>query len=308
MKTKKILYNSIGFTLIEIMIAMIISIICLGAAFMFLTRQQTQLAMQEEVGVAQQTLRVINNILESELRMVAFDPPDPVTGNGLGAGITAVNNTASISYTRNGQGSTPGGILNNYTFSINAANQLIRTLNGNVQIISDDVEAICFAYAIDADGNGIIDRYLDNLAAPFQTEHIIWAIDTNNDNILDANIDSNNDGTIDVRDLGAAGVLPNGIIAGAPITAFANGGNTVYATVPLTAIQGIRIWTLVRTSKGEDQYPNTTTYTVGNQVITPVTDVFPLGHPLAGALNTFNDNLHMRVASKIVTCENLTKL
>ncbi len=287
MKTNKIASHANGFTLLEILITMVVTTVVMSAAFMFYSKQQRQMLIQNEDARASQTLRVVHNILASEIRMAGFDP-----GGNLNASITAINNSASITFTRDGAGSTPTGALNTSLYSINAQNQLIVTTNGVAATISDDIEAICFAYAIDVDGDKITDRYQDGTAAA--DEHIIWAIDINGDNTLDVNLDSNNDGAIDVRDLGAVVNLPNGVIPGAPITVFSNGVNTVYANVPMTAIRMVRVWTLSRTAKGDEKYSNTTTYTVGNQVITPATD-----------LNLFNDTLHMRLASTIIKCENL---
>lgn len=288
MKLKQTVSRANGFTLLEILITIVVTTVVMSAAFMFYTKQQRQMLIQNEDARAQQTLRVVHNILASEIRMAGFDP-----GGSLNASITAINNNSSITFTRDGAGSTATGALNILSYGINAFNQLNITTNGGATvIISDDIEAICFAYAIDADGDSIIDRYQDGTAAANQ--HIIWAIDINGDNNLDVNIDTNNDGNIDVNDLGAVGNLPNGIIPGAAITVFANGANTVFANVPMTAIRMVRIWTLTRASKGDEKYSNTTTYTVGNQVITPATDANPL-----------NDTLHMRLASTIVPCENI---
>ena len=296
MKTKNIPYQTNGFTLLETLIALVITTVVLGAAFMFYDSQKRSLTMQDEIVRAQQTLRVVNTILKTEIEMAGFDPNQNLNP---APAITAINNNASITYTRDGTGIVSTGALNNFIFSLipiplsmSGTNQLVRSVNGGAVLpISDDIEAISFAYAIDADGNGETDRYRDVGGV----EHIIWTVDVNGDNLLDVNLDTNNDGAINIFDFAAIPPnLPNGIIPGQAIRVFLPGSNTVFANVPMTAIRAVRVWTLAITGKGDDKYSNTTTYIVGNQVITPATDA-----------NLLNNTFYMSVADTTIISENL---
>ncbi len=270
MKAKHITHQTDGFTLIELLIVLSISAIVLGAAFQSYIAQQRNTTTQNDIVEAQQTLRAINNVLTNQIR---------TAGAGTGATITSISNNASITYT---DAST--GALQTITFNIPGNNQLTQTGGANPGILSTDIEAIGFAYAFDADGDLIVDTYIDAGG----TTRTIWAVDTDGDNILDTNLDTNNDGIINECD------IPGGCPAP---TAFPNAiltGTALGTLVPMTAIRAVRTWTLARTNKANPKFLNTTTYVVGNQAITPSSDG-----------NLTNDNFPMRVSTNSIKCYNM---
>jgi prepilin-type N-terminal cleavage/methylation domain-containing protein len=70
--------------------------------------------------------------------------------------------------------------------------------------LAESIEAIGFAYAFDNDNDGQLDTGVPGGA-------IIWAVDTNGDGLLDRNLDTNGDGVIDVTD------APAGVALATPV-------------------------------------------------------------------------------------------
>jgi len=261
-----------GFTLIELMIAMAISGIAIGSIFMTYQSQQKSYMAQEQMAETQQTLRASISIMNAEIRMAGFDP-----GYTLNSSIITVSTNTSLTFTRDDN----TGVLDTYTYSYNPVNKTLDraiNLSGN-QTLAENIEALGFAYAFDTDG----DRELDTYNAG-GTKSIIWAIDSDGDkdNDLDANLDTDGNGIIDENDGPGAG--KNGTIGGQALRDFTG---IPIADVQTSDIRAVRIWILASTNRGRDKYLNTSTYTIGNQVITS------------------NTNRPMRVSDTTVTCRNL---
>ena len=141
------------------------------------------------------------------------------------------------------------------------------------QPLAENIEALGFAYAYDADSDGNLDTSPNG--------NIIWAVDSDGDNDLDINLDKDDDGDIDAADGPGAG--NNGIV-----------GGTAIADVAVNDIRAVRIWMLARADRRDNKYLNTRTYVVGHKVITPNTDADPN-----------NDNLRMRLLTTTVKCRNM---
>jgi type IV pilus assembly protein PilW len=75
--------NSKGFTLVELMLTIAISIVIVGALSVAYTTQQRTYIAQEQVAEMQQNLRAAIYLLATEIRMAGFDPT-----NTAGAGFT----------------------------------------------------------------------------------------------------------------------------------------------------------------------------------------------------------------------------
>lgn len=75
-RTKPIALNSKGFTIIELMLALLISSIIMGAiATAYQSQQKSQTALSQRVEMQQQ-LRSLMNFLSSELRLAGLDPSE----------------------------------------------------------------------------------------------------------------------------------------------------------------------------------------------------------------------------------------
>ena len=80
--------NTNGFTLIEILVALVLSIIVMAAIYSTFHSQQKSYMVQEQVAAMQQNLRAAMFYMEREIRMAGCDPtrkakPEPaiVTAN-----------------------------------------------------------------------------------------------------------------------------------------------------------------------------------------------------------------------------------
>ncbi len=98
--------NQNGFTLVELMIAMLISGIVIASIYTAFRSQQRSYLAQEQVGEMQQNIRAGAGLMISEIRMAGYDPG--LTGNyGINATFTdgdSMSFTADI----NDDGGSPG--------------------------------------------------------------------------------------------------------------------------------------------------------------------------------------------------------
>ncbi len=281
-----------GFTLIELLIAMLISGIIAAGIFTAFESQQNSYIVQDDMAVMQQNLRAGIDMMAREIRMAGYDPEGTgkfgiidirPRGTNYAVNTSFSGNAAlQISYDYDGNGVIGGSekvFFSICDFPISAPDgdtDLARDSGGGRQMLAENIEALGIAYAFDADGDGKIDTY--NVSGKPQ---IIWAVDSNGDNKLDINLDTNGDGTINAAD--GPGIGGNGLISGKPIS-----------PVDVDAIRAVRIWILAETSDPDRNFVNTKTYVVGNKIITPDKDTNPK-----------NDNLHMRLLTSIVKCRNL---
>lgn len=94
--------NEKGFTLVELMIAMVISALVMASVYSVYYTQQKSYIVQEEVAAMHQNLRAAMYFMEREIRMAGCDP----TGNA-GAGIVQ-NLTSQIRFTEDVRGKDLG--------------------------------------------------------------------------------------------------------------------------------------------------------------------------------------------------------
>jgi len=265
-----------GFTLIELLIAMAITGIVAGAIFTAFQSQQKSYLIQDQVTEMQQNLRAAMDIMVREIRMAGYDPTQSsgasISTNSTGIMIQVTmdinsdkdcsDSNENITYGfSNANDANADGIAD-----AGAANLGRRNTGGGFQPIAENIQAIGFAYAYDADG----DDNLDTSAGG----DIIWAVDTDGDGNWD-NLDTDGDGDIDADD--GPGIGNNGVI---------NGTGTGTA-VDTSQIRAVRIWILARVKRPDPDFVNTNTYIVGANVITP------------------NDGFRRRLLSTTVKCRNM---
>jgi type IV pilus assembly protein PilW len=130
--------NKGGYTIVELLVAIAISGIFMGAIYSAYTSQQRATLGQEQVSAMQRNLRSAMYYMEKEIRMAGCDP----TGKA-GAGITTAG-VNTISFTEDGDGD---GAVTNMTYSLSGAD-----LQRNGDRIAENIDAINFVYL---DGEGI---------------------------------------------------------------------------------------------------------------------------------------------------------
>ena len=145
-----------GVTLIELMIAMTIFLLVLGAIYSTFQSQHKSYLMQEEVAAMQQNIRAAMFYMTKEIRMAGCDP----TGDA-GAGIVTAK-ANSISFTEDirgdADGSDPDGDVGDsneditYNLDDSDGDGVDDELDRNNQTVAQNIDALDFVY-LDADGN-----------------------------------------------------------------------------------------------------------------------------------------------------------
>jgi type IV pilus assembly protein PilW len=278
-----------GVTLIELLIAMVVGLIAVSAVYSVYTTHQHSYRNQQLTLETRQNLRCATIILEQEIRMAGFDPRE--TGH---FGIVDIRRYDILKSNLPDPEGQPALF---YTVDINADGDLDRRnanrnrehpnfkirydqniqrsylawdMGSGRQPLAEGIQAIGFAYAVDADDDGVADRWKDG-------PHLIWAVDSDNDNMLDTNIDTNDDGVIttgDDRD-------------GDNKITMADGGLLV-PPVSVDRIKAVRFWLLSVSVHPVRGHYDTTDYLVGDRI-------FP----------AFTDSYKRNVLESVVECRNL---
>jgi type IV pilus assembly protein PilW len=147
--------------------------------------------------------------------------------------------------------------------SIPGAMNILPVAQQQPELVAEGVVAIGFAFAYDDNRDGTY-----KLRRTGALNNVIWAADTNGDNLLDTNLDANGDGEITAADDSNG----DGFIDGGDL-------NTGLPTPPvgLEAVRAVRIMVLVQSERPnpENRKIRNERYAVGNRVITyPDNDMF----------------------------------
>lgn len=223
-----------GFTLIELMIALVLSVMVSTAIYRAFESQNKSYIVQERAVEMQQSLRSAIITMEKDVRMACFDPEQ--TGN-----FSITNATADrfeFEYDRDSDGALDSNedfAYELYPTSDPDPAKLHRMIGGNA--IAYHIDELGFAYAYDTDGNGSVET---------AGGEIIWAVP---DGGTWFNLDTNNDGKIDTNDTA--------------------GGSNTGTVVDVSDIRAVKAWVLVRSSRTDSTYTNPDTYVVGDRRLTP---------------------------------------
>jgi prepilin-type N-terminal cleavage/methylation domain-containing protein len=189
-----------GFTLIELLIAMVVTAILGTAMVTNFISQQRSAAIVRETAYMQQQLRGAMYIMEQSIRIAGFNPLDAdffgiqeVFKRNVTDGDPDVEGSPALLLAADwspGALTHQNGILDPVEqplFLLSDQNgdgmtDLVRVLAGDRQVVAENIERILFSYAFE-DGSG--DVFRDGAG------NLVWAIDTNNDNLLDTNIADN---------------------------------------------------------------------------------------------------------------------
>jgi type IV pilus assembly protein PilW len=250
-----------GYSLVELLVAMAISLVVMAGVYkVYITQQDTYL-LQEQVAEMQQNARIAKYVLTKDIRMVGYNPTRKLNVGGFvtqlpddGVGETTTDST-TIAFTLDDDGN--GVIDANFDEQV-----AFRVAGGNLErfdvdndswlTVVENVEALGFAYAFDDDGDGDIDTTDNN--------HIKWAIDgddSDSDERLNVNLDGNDDGAIDASDDTNGDGKIDDDDSGTPLAT--PGG--------LDKIRAVKIWVLAKTGKSDRRFTGSETYVVGNRIL-----------------------------------------
>ena len=148
MKLKRQFKNSNqGFTLVELLIAMVVALLALDAIYSTFLNQQKSYVMQEEIAAMSQNVRAAMFYMQREIRMAGCDP----IGTANASIVTA--NATSINFTEDIVGNTPGSDSDgatddpneNITYAL-SGNNLVRNTGSGNQTIAQNIDAVDFVY------------------------------------------------------------------------------------------------------------------------------------------------------------------
>lgn len=169
--------NDRGFTLVELMIAMVVGMVVLGAVYALFTAQSKHLATQEQLAELHQNARAAMDIMVREISMAGYNQttaPATITAVNRCTGTTTASNTPCAGITNaaadtigfvadiNGNGNTTAGEANpseniaydRYHSETSPAGvySLGRTSNGSKQPVIEYLDLLSFSYH-EANGN-----------------------------------------------------------------------------------------------------------------------------------------------------------
>ncbi|MBU4054828.1 MAG: prepilin-type N-terminal cleavage/methylation domain-containing protein [Proteobacteria bacterium] len=259
-----------GFSLVELLVAMTIFALVTTAIWSNFNSQNTIYRAQEQSAKIQQNMRASLYVMEKELRMAGFDP------DSIGYGVDNIkNNMLRFTYDDGdgGYGSVAYALVGSQLRRVVKFNEDVAgtDLNDEKYILAENiydsgsVDGFYLAYAFDDNGDGELD------VSP--NGHIIWAVDTNNDDELDLRLDTNDDGEMSLADdTGNDNIID---------------GNALASPVAMANIRAVRIWVLGQAERADVSYHDGNQYIVGRNIITP------------------DDRIRRRLLSTIVKCRNL---
>lgn len=246
-----------GFTLVELLVALALSGIVMAAIYKASATQQRVSIAQDQVAEMQQEARAALDMIVHWVQLAGYDPRS--SGGflfqlpGAEDGRCVTRDGIAFFVDDDGNGTVDDSDSEQIGFRLNIEqdgtereepDMVLRKFSSGAvtwQPVAENVEAIGFAYAYDADGDGQLDTIGGNTA---------WAIDTTDppDGELDVNLDTNNDGEVDAND------EEDGVALG--------------ATVPISDVRAVKIWILVRARLPDRDFSNTGAYVVANRRIT----------------------------------------
>ena len=168
-----------GFTLVEVMVTMAISLIVVGIMYATYQAQLRSQVTQQQVVEMQQNARAVMYAMEREIRLAGYDPAETEVPQITSAQIGSVTFTMDI---HNGADDDGDGIIDEFDETGSPNN------DGDV---NDNLEQVTYSLSNDADNDGIADDLNCNLqrqhwdGASMQTSAIALNIDALNFVYLD---------------------------------------------------------------------------------------------------------------------------
>jgi len=287
-------HNTKGFTLVELMVTVLVSSFVGGAIFAAFNAQHQSYLGQDAVSGMQTNIRAAMEMLVRDTRLAGYDwngaitprptlfPDAAVVAPGspsllhmtmdLNADRDVADADEDIAYGFDlADDANDDGIADAGAAALGRRDATI--VAGAFLPMADNFQAVAFAYAYDANGDGDLDfNDLNGDGVRDPGETTIWAADLNGD-VLWENLDTNGDGVINAADKDVATDFILGTATG--------------TTVDPSQIRAVRIWLLARAAQADPSYTDARTYVVGNKVITT------------------NDNFRRRLLETTVACKNM---
>ena len=147
--TRSLENNEKGFTIIELLVALAISLIIIGVAIKMFVIQQDALSYQEDLTEMEQNIRTAIEMIVREARMAGYNPTVIADFEGLPYNATELRILADID---NDGTITPGieDVPEDITYSL-GTDTIVRNIGNGDEVIVDNIQAFTFAYLNDND-------------------------------------------------------------------------------------------------------------------------------------------------------------
>lgn len=154
-KRKKRL-NTQGFTMVELLVGMAVSLLALGAIYSTFLSQHKSYLVQGEVAAMQQNIRAAMFHLQREIRMAGCNPLGTADAGIISASATSIRFKEDV--WAGSAGSSPDGDADDpneditYNLDDSDGDGVDDELDRNNQTVAQNIDALNFVY-LDADGN-----------------------------------------------------------------------------------------------------------------------------------------------------------
>jgi type IV pilus assembly protein PilW len=139
-----------GFSLVELLIAMAVGLVVLGAMYSVFTIQNKTFSNQEQIVEMQQNARAAMDMMSREIRMAGYDPAgvnsDSNPSNNF-SGVTVNASQIQIQADLDGSGVIDTTSQENIVYAFDAANKKItRNIGAGAQSFVENVDPVTFTY------------------------------------------------------------------------------------------------------------------------------------------------------------------
>jgi len=146
-----------GFSLVEMLIAVAVGLVVLGAMYSVFTIQNKTFGNQEEIVVMQQSVRAGMDMMAREIGMAGYDPTrvnaDTDSTNNF-SGVTVSSSQLQIKADLDGSGTIDLTSQENIIYAYDATNKRItRYIGAGAQVFVENVDAFSFEFL---DGGGSV--------------------------------------------------------------------------------------------------------------------------------------------------------
>jgi len=179
--TRKKGLNTQGFTMVELLVGMVVSLLAIGAIYSTFLNQFKSYQVQEEVAAMQQNIRAAMFHMQREIRMAGCDPfnnsvtlpnqdPIPTSKRLIVYPINQIieANSTSVVFMEDvnppdGDVDDPNEIIG-YSLNVSEGN-LVRNTGGGDQAVAENIDAIDFVYLDGASPPNVLNPNRTNVAA-----------------------------------------------------------------------------------------------------------------------------------------------
>jgi type IV pilus assembly protein PilW len=150
-----------GFTIVELLIALVVSLLALGAIYSTFLSQHKSYQVQEETAAMHQNIRAAMFYMQREIRMAGCDPVGSANARIWTADTNRIRFTEDVRGPASG--SDPDGDLNDpnedITYSLDANKNLLRNTGGGNQVVAQNIDVIDFVYLDGASPPNVLNDY-----------------------------------------------------------------------------------------------------------------------------------------------------